>query len=167
MFDPLTYGPDVGRILKGPGAQAALRAASARYLFPASRSPEGALAGLWLYHGAIDEAHAVVQSLNTGEGSFWHGIVHRREPDAANAGYWFRRVGHHPVFPAIRAAVMELLPSHPGVGFPLGPAWDPHAWIEFWDRFHTRSGSPQYDLALEIQRVEWEILFDYCARPVS
>jgi hypothetical protein len=42
------------------------------------------LAGLWLLHDFLDEAHAVSQDIGTVEGSYWHGIMHRREPDYSN-----------------------------------------------------------------------------------
>jgi hypothetical protein len=28
---------------------------------------------------------------------FWHAIMHRREPDAANSKHWWRQVGTLPV----------------------------------------------------------------------
>jgi len=59
---------------------------------------EGVKAGLCVALDAWDDAHAIAQKLDTVEGSYWHGIVHRREPDAGNAKFWFRRVGQHPVF---------------------------------------------------------------------
>jgi hypothetical protein len=41
-------------------------------------------AALWLAFDFLDESHAVSQELDTPEGSYWHGLLHRREPDFAN-----------------------------------------------------------------------------------
>src|SRR5579862_9613987 len=35
------------------------------------------LAGLWLWHDALHEAHAIVQDLASPTSSFWHAILHR------------------------------------------------------------------------------------------
>ncbi len=56
--------------------------------------------GLLLLWDFLDESHEISQTME-GKGSprtadYWHGIMHRREPDAGNASYWFRRVGSHP-----------------------------------------------------------------------
>jgi hypothetical protein len=58
--------------------------------------------GLLLLWDFLDESHEISQTME-GKGSprtadYWHGIMHRREPDASNASYWFRRVGSHPAF---------------------------------------------------------------------
>ncbi|MEL7338604.1 MAG: hypothetical protein AAFN70_20620 [Planctomycetota bacterium] len=66
----------------------------------ASRQME-VLSGLWLVAGDIHRSHTISQDLGSAEGSFLHGIMHRREGDFGNAKYWFRRVGDHPVFEAI------------------------------------------------------------------
>src|SRR4051794_41678662 len=54
----------------------------------ASRPMAGACrAGLWLLFDFLDESHRVSQELHTPEGSFWHAIMHRREPDPDNSKY--------------------------------------------------------------------------------
>ena len=37
------------------------------------------LAGLWLYHDFLDESHHLSQEIETSSGSYWHGLMHRRE----------------------------------------------------------------------------------------
>jgi len=57
--------------------------------------------GLWLLAGDLDRSHSISQQLDSRDGSFWHGIMHRREGDFGNSKYWFRRVGDHPVLEEI------------------------------------------------------------------
>lgn len=135
-------------------------------LFPGARSPRGARAGLLLRHGQWDDAHAVAQDLATAEGSFWHGIVHRHEPDPANAGYWFRRVGYHPVFPALRTAVREIEKRYPACRLGMGTNWDPFVWIDFWERSRRSVDPAVRQMADDVDAAEWEILFGYCVEPL-
>jgi hypothetical protein len=152
-IDPLVY----------PASAASLR----NWTPSPCRSPQGVICGLWLRLDEIDEAHRIAQDLDTPEGSFWHAIVHRCEPDPGNSAYWFRRTGRHPVFPTLVAQVNRLLATHSGTGFTLRHEWDPFAWIDFWERARREPNSAAWRLALEIQRVEWEVLFDYCAKPIE
>ncbi|MFN7922314.1 MAG: hypothetical protein U0Q16_19585 [Bryobacteraceae bacterium] len=141
---------------------ATLLSKPASELFPGALSPEGCRAGLLLRHGRWTEAHETAQELQTREGSFWHGILHRHEPDPGNASYWFRRVGDHPLFPVLRDRAMALAE---GSSLRIGKAWDPFAWIDFWEAARQRPGSTDERAAQEIDRAEWELLFDYCAAP--
>ncbi len=171
-FDPHSYGEEVAGILALDGhgerlmplamgrcssgrARELLVAAQAPQLFPGSRAPEAALAGLYLYFSCLDEAHTIAQGISTPEGSYWHAIMHRQEPDPGNSGYWFRRVGAHPIFPALREAAA-------GIGVDFGPIWDPFAFIDLCERA-LRAGSDEERRALEVQRAEWQLLFDFCA----
>jgi hypothetical protein len=59
--------------------------------------PEGlelALQALWWdAKGEWEKAHACAQSDEGRAGSWVHALLHRREGDLANAGYWYRRAG--------------------------------------------------------------------------
>ena len=58
-------------------------------------------AALYLKHGFPDDCHKIAQSVATPNGSYWHGILHRREDDIGNSHYWYARVGPHPVLEAV------------------------------------------------------------------
>src|ERR1700674_157295 len=110
QFNPKAYGDEVAAILAldAAHARAALKATAAFKLFPKSQAPEAALCGLYLHFSCVDEAHQLAQDLSTPEGSYWHALVHRQEPDAANSGYWFGQTGAHPVFPKLRERAAEI-----------------------------------------------------------
>ena len=107
---------------------------------PGLSSHPALAAGLWLYVDALDRSHVLSQGIDDATGSFWHGIMHRREGDFGNSHYWFRRVGTHPAMKSI-------------------PDYDPHFFIDEVDR---RRGQKAPDL-VALQRREWDALFSWCA----
>jgi hypothetical protein len=173
-FDASQYGAEVEAILAldGNGKRAmplangkpgtlgveALSNWTARKLFPDAFAPEAAMSGLYLYFCAYEESHTISQEIETPEGSFWHGIMHRQEPDAGNAAYWFRRVGQHPIFPMLRDGAERF-------GFRVKETWDPFAFIDSCEGARKKPGSKEEQTAMSVQLLEWQLLFDYCARP--
>jgi hypothetical protein len=50
----------------------------------------------WDAKGDWDKAHACAQADEGASGAAVHAYLHRKEPDLANAGYWYRRAGRSP-----------------------------------------------------------------------
>jgi hypothetical protein len=110
------------------------------------------LAGLWLRFNCHDESHGISQELHTPEGSFWHAILHRREPDPGNSKYWWRRVGSHPV-------LQQLVEQTPALGYDYT---DPFTFVDYCERVRGKGGSDE-KTAEEVQELEWRLLFSWCS----
>ncbi|MEM8944268.1 MAG: hypothetical protein AAGD11_03720 [Planctomycetota bacterium] len=101
------------------------------------------LSAIWLLYDFLEDSHAISQGVATAEGSFWHGIMHRREGDYSNAKYWFRKVGQHPVYAQ------------------LADDWDPHVFVDACQAA-LRDGGDDAARCRQLQQQEWEQLFEYC-----
>lgn len=168
-FDPTAYGPAVAAILTpprvaelGPGSPNVAARDALRRFDPAAdlggpvRNTETARAchsGLWLYHDFLGESHTISQDLPSAEGILWHAIMHRREPDASNSKYWWRRVGNHPV-------ISRLAGEAPVLGYAYTTPFD---FVDFCERVRG-SRTTDEELAKRVQLLEWQILFDHCYR---
>ncbi len=157
----------------GPAAGAGLerlRRASLEELFDnepiASREFGECVRGaMFLYFSALDESHTISQGINSPTGSFLHGVMHRQESDYSNAKYWFRRTGAHELFPTLREDALRLplksnlLPE----AIRQRKQWDPLWLVDQVERAVGGDAPLEGDL-LEIQRLEWDLLFDYSYR---
>lgn len=185
-FHAMDYGNTAASLLDfpannelGPGkpdvsAKSALQAMSIKSLFGTKQVVDeqmgkACIAGLWLLHNFLDESHTICQDIGSSTGSFWHGIMHRREPDPSNAKYWFRKVGQHPVFSPLQQNAAELATAksqQPGwddaASFLTTQAeWDPFAWIDLCEQARVGNNGCK-PLCLEVQQLEWQLLFDFC-----
>ncbi|QDT76175.1 hypothetical protein [Lacipirellula limnantheis] len=122
------------------------------------------LAGVWLLHDFLHESHAISQQIETPSGSFWHGVMHRREGDFSNAKYWFRHVGRHAVFDELGPQI-ESLAGEGDSGalrliIPAG-TFDPFGLVDACQAA-VRSGDDGF--CRRVQQLEWELLFRHCFR---
>jgi hypothetical protein len=137
-------------------------------VFPAAahRARLTMAAGLLQVHDFWESSHQAAQRADDlGErehSAYWHGIAHRREPDAGNAAYWFRRVGSHPVFKPLADAARPILDEHGDSALSgrliSGGAWNAMAMIDLCT--DARPGTPQETLARRLQRVEMWLLLE-------
>jgi hypothetical protein len=181
-FDPASYAAPVAALLGAPrlmpldqgqpnrAASDQLSALDEVLLFdgqPVRRREmaRACLAALWLYHDFLDEAHRISQSLHGREGSYWHGIMHRREGDFANAKYWLRRTGPHPIHEALNLSACALARdlSANGASLRSSGGWDPAAFVDLCAGA-CAGHNDAAELCRRIQEREWQLLFDYCYR---
>ncbi len=183
-FNPRAYGSSVQELIEplrlaelGPGkpnsaVRAPLETLTDKELFAGQKvvDPNMAAAcraGLWLYHDFLDRSHAISQDIDTPTGSYWHAILHRREPDYANSKYWWRRVGRHPVFESLaadaHAMANESIDDGEQSHLATQAEWEPFGFVDMCQRV-IGSGSQEESLCRRVQQREWELLFDYCWR---
>jgi len=98
----------------------------------------------------LDRSHSISQDIGSAEGSFWHGIMHRREGDFGNSKYWFRQVGSHPVF--------DQLAEISG-----GVYADPYDFVDECSRMQRSDNEPSRECRRD-QWLEWQALMAQCVR---
>lgn len=179
-FNSDAYGPAVAKLLREdriaglyPGTPAEsmrgmLKALTVTDIFQGKSiqndyMANACLAALWLYFDFLNETHSISQTIPSTTGSLLHGIMHRRETDYSNAKYWFRKVITHPIYDPLQKTAFELASTIEKApeqfSSPL-KVWDPFLFTDLCEE-HCGKDSPVETLCKQIQRREWELLFDY------
>jgi len=183
-FDLDVYGTDVADLVKqdhlcelGPGtpnrsAHDRLAKLDPDSMFTLSSTrdrdmAQGCIAGLWLLHNCLDQSHSISQEILTPTGSYWHALMHRREPDYPNSKYWFRRVEEHPIYGRLWESTSALA-SSAGTNATTQflteqMSWDPYRFVDACESVE-RGHAPGAQLIRQVAHLEWQMLFDYCHR---
>jgi hypothetical protein len=130
--------------------------------------------GLLLWNDALEPSHVLSQQVKTETGSYWHGIMHRREPDFGNSKYWFRRVGSHPAFEAVATHATSLLQRR-GDGYSQTwlseiqiNGWDPFGFVDRCEQAAGKREAPEIvELLEQVQVAEIEALLGWTAAKVE
>jgi|SRR3954470_22292894 hypothetical protein len=132
---------------------------------------EAMLAALWLWHDALDRSHTISQSIETETGSFWHAILHRREGDFFNAKYWYARCRTHPALAQIsKHAEAEVEHKPDLLAFDRvvrGGTWDGSAFVDLVEDVYRDEADPRRSAVVRLQRIEWQVLFESCAKAAA
>lgn len=108
---------------------------------------------LWLLAGDLGRSHQISQDLSTPLGSFWHGVMHRREADYHNAKYWFYKCPKLGFFERLKTLV-----DNDPLASPLarGTTWDPFEFVDQCQKGAKKHGELEQQ-CIRAQWLEWQV----------
>ena len=129
--------------------------------------------GLLVWNDAYDKPHGMLQDINSKTGSYWHAILHRREPDYSNSQYWFGRVGSHPIFPTLRKRVLDFLEEDSSESSQLASYaeeiegkdnWDAPQFVDWCQAAEQNPNAEVIEFLQKAQVEEIKLLLEYSYR---
>jgi NADH:ubiquinone oxidoreductase subunit F (NADH-binding) len=157
-----------------PAAKMMLESLSPRDLIEgpiiSAEDADAVMAGLWLRHDWLNESHKISRRIDNATGSFWHAIMHRREGDFSNSKYWYHKAGEYPLFKtlAVRASeVINPFPADKSVFRITNGVWNSAAFVDLVEQVHDQPRDPRHGIAIALQQLEWNTLFQHCTRAAS
>lgn len=128
----------------------------------------------------LNDAHQICQDIDpqklSAETSYWHGIIHRREPDFKNARSWFSRTQHLTANTDLYQAIYGLLQRAiqlPEYGDARETAlqflrhlqthgtWDVLYFLDLCETCHNTPDASLQKLLVDIQDIEFHTLFHW------
>jgi hypothetical protein len=129
------------------------------------------LAGLWLWHDGLEECHRIVQGSplppHRSTFAFWHAIMHRREGDFSNSKYWYARTDGHPALQTMTnhaGSIVNPAAADNSLLRLIAGEWNANAFVDLVESVHRDQVDPRHRVAVQLQQLEWRLLFEHCAR---
>ena len=107
---------------------------------------------LHLLNDDIEGCHQIAHGNTSSEGSYWHAILHRREPDYSNSKYWYRRVANHPIYSKIQKSP---------------PDWEPFPFVDWGEDASRGRSKKSQEWLREVQVQEMKFLLIHSKEEVS
>lgn len=127
-------------------------------------------AALHLLNDDLERAHRLVQAREGDQtADYLHMLVHRREGDWSNTGYWVRRAGEHPVYATLLTTIRSES-ADPKIKDVISSwkRWDPNVMLELCRQAEREKPDTETaDAASWLSTLELASALDWCVREAA